>query len=346
VFSGGGRSVYFAGDTLLIPELHILTDRYGPLDVALLPVNGLHIRMARNRQVVMNAEEAAELTATLRPKLAIPQHYAFTGGTIGDGLFLKSDKDPLPLRQCRPSPRPRRPRQGHQHRRTTDHSPLTQAARGPGRTAGTAGCTPGHLLTSPAPHRPLTMPSDNGKLHGYSMSRRINMPLKKGLQRRGDKGREFLHARHQAPATLVPGRQPCGGLHFTPWVDDGPVSVLTVPGRRTGKPRSTPVSPLTVQGLRYVVSGLPNSDWARNVQAAGHGQLSRGRHREPVTLIEVTDSRLKEQVMRAYPREVPRGSPMFAQLGIVSSTDPDAADRVAIFELQAAANRLRVVASA
>ena len=94
VISGGGRSVYFAGDTLLVPELHTLTDRYGPLDVALLPVNGLHIRMAGSKQVVMNAEEAAELTAALRPKLAVPQHYAFTGGPIGDRLFLKSDKDP------------------------------------------------------------------------------------------------------------------------------------------------------------------------------------------------------------------------------------------------------------
>jgi len=32
----------------------------------------------------------------------------------------------------------------------------------------------------------------------------------------------------------------------------GPVCVLTVPGRRTGKPRSAPVSPLTVSGGRYV----------------------------------------------------------------------------------------------
>jgi L-ascorbate metabolism protein UlaG (beta-lactamase superfamily) len=94
VISGGGRSVYFAGDTLLIPELRTLTDRYGPLDVALLPVNGLHIRMAGNKQVVMNAEEAAELTAALRPRLAVPQHYAFTSGTMGDRIFLKSDKTP------------------------------------------------------------------------------------------------------------------------------------------------------------------------------------------------------------------------------------------------------------
>ena len=64
------------------------------LDVALLPVNGLRIRVAGNKQVVMNAEEAAELTAALRPKLAVPQHYAFTGGTIGNILFLKSDKGP------------------------------------------------------------------------------------------------------------------------------------------------------------------------------------------------------------------------------------------------------------
>lgn len=28
----------------------------------------------------------------------------------------------------------------------------------------------------------------------------------------------------------------------------GPICVLTVPGRRTGKPRPTPVSPLTVNG--------------------------------------------------------------------------------------------------
>ena len=94
VISGGGRSAYFAGDTLLVPELRTLTERYGPLDVALLPVNGLRIRMAGNKQVVMNAEEAAELTAALRPKLVVPQHYAFTGGTIGDMLILKSDKGP------------------------------------------------------------------------------------------------------------------------------------------------------------------------------------------------------------------------------------------------------------
>ncbi len=94
VISGGGRSVYFAGDTMLIPELRTLPDRFGQLDVALLPVNGLRIRPQFNKQVVMNAEEAADLTATLRPRLTVPHHYAFTGGPVGDALFTKGDKNP------------------------------------------------------------------------------------------------------------------------------------------------------------------------------------------------------------------------------------------------------------
>lgn len=94
IIEAGGRSVYFAGDTLLTPELLTLAERHGTFDLALLPVNGLTIRTARNKQVVMNADDAAELTAALRPKHVIPQHYAFTGGAVGDRLILRSDKDP------------------------------------------------------------------------------------------------------------------------------------------------------------------------------------------------------------------------------------------------------------
>lgn len=117
----------------------------------------------------------------------------------------------------------------------------------------------------------------------------------------------------------------------------GPVCVLTVPGRRTGKPRSTTVAPLTLNGRRFVVAGLPASDWARNVRAAGQARLSRGRHREPVTLTEVADPGLRQQVMRAFPREVPGGVPMFVQAGLVHGPDPDefaaAAGHVAVFEI-------------
>ena len=57
----------------------------------------------------------------------------------------------------------------------------------------------------------------------------------------------------------------------------GPVRVLTVPGRTTGQPRTTPVTPVSVDGRRYVIAAVPQADWARNARAAGRGVLTRGR---------------------------------------------------------------------
>jgi L-ascorbate metabolism protein UlaG (beta-lactamase superfamily) len=95
VLRSGADAVYFAGDTMLIPELGEIPERLGHISLALLPTNGLHIKPAGNMQVVMNAQEAAELTAMLKPELAIPHHYAFTKGFLGDRLITSSDKDPL-----------------------------------------------------------------------------------------------------------------------------------------------------------------------------------------------------------------------------------------------------------
>jgi deazaflavin-dependent oxidoreductase (nitroreductase family) len=118
----------------------------------------------------------------------------------------------------------------------------------------------------------------------------------------------------------------------------GTVRVLIVPGRRSGEPRETPVSPLTVDGRRYVVSALPQSDWARNIRAAGRGELAEGRHRSPVTLIEVTDAAEARAVLRAFPREVPGGVSFYVRLGLVDRADPDQfeaiADRVAVFRME------------
>ena len=118
----------------------------------------------------------------------------------------------------------------------------------------------------------------------------------------------------------------------------GTIHVLTVPGRVSGAPRPTPVSPLTVDGRRYVIAGLPHGDWARNVRAAGEGELAYGRRRRRVTLTEVTDPGLRRAVVRAFPTEVPHGVPFFVRLGLVKAGDPDEfagiADRVAVFELR------------
>lgn len=94
VLQDGSDIVYFAGDTLFIDELRELPQRFGPIDVALLPTNGLCVRPLKDMQVVMNAREAAELTAVLQPKLAIPHHYAFSSGWLGDRILTKKDTNP------------------------------------------------------------------------------------------------------------------------------------------------------------------------------------------------------------------------------------------------------------
>jgi L-ascorbate metabolism protein UlaG (beta-lactamase superfamily) len=94
VIQGAGTTVFFGADTLRIPDLDEVPRRFPDVDLALLPVNGLQIRPALNRQVVMNAEQAGEYCAVLRPRLAVPTHYAFTAGPVRDRLFLKYNGTP------------------------------------------------------------------------------------------------------------------------------------------------------------------------------------------------------------------------------------------------------------
>lgn len=94
VIQAGGRTVFFGGDSLPVPELDTIPERFGHVDLAILPTNGLCIRPMNLRQVVMDAEEAAALTAVLKPTLAVPHHYAFHSGWLGDRMITKGDQDP------------------------------------------------------------------------------------------------------------------------------------------------------------------------------------------------------------------------------------------------------------
>jgi len=117
----------------------------------------------------------------------------------------------------------------------------------------------------------------------------------------------------------------------------GTIQVLEVPGRVSGRPRATPVSPLRVDGAQYVIAGLPDGDWARNARAARSGVLIRGRRRRPVRLLEVHDPARRRAVMRAFPSEVQHGVAFFVRLGLVHEADQEqfaaAADHVAVFEI-------------
>ncbi len=48
---------------------------------------------------------------------------------------------------------------------------------------------------------------------------------------------------------------------------------LTVRGRRTGRLITIPLAPFDYQGTRYLVGGRGETQWVRNLRAAGRGEL-------------------------------------------------------------------------
>jgi deazaflavin-dependent oxidoreductase (nitroreductase family) len=90
----------------------------------------------------------------------------------------------------------------------------------------------------------------------------------------------------------------------------GSQSLLTAPGRRSGAPRSTPISVVTLGGERYIVSAFAEADWVKNVRAAGEGSLTRGRQSEAVRLVELPAAE-RGPVLRAFLQQVPGGVRFF-----------------------------------
>jgi deazaflavin-dependent oxidoreductase (nitroreductase family) len=105
-------------------------------------------------------------------------------------------------------------------------------------------------------------------------------------------------------------------------VPTGPAMVLTVPGRKTGRPRSTPMTPFRLDGNLYTVAGYPGSDWPRNARAAGTGTLTRGRKSQQVNIVELTPDEARP-VLRAFPANVPVGVGFAKRSGLVAGGTPD-----------------------
>lgn len=105
--------------------------------------------------------------------------------------------------------------------------------------------------------------------------------------------------------------------------------VLTVPGRKSGKPRNTPLSVLEHEGNRYLLEGFPGADWARNVRAAdGLATLSTGKRNERVRLVEL-DPQDALPVLRVWPVRMTDGSKIMADAGVVEAVTPEAFEAVA-----------------
>ena len=80
--------------------------------------------------------------------------------------------------------------------------------------------------------------------------------------------------------------------------------LVTVVGRKTGKPHTTPLSVVEIDGRRWLVAPYAGAAWARNAAASGTAKLRRGRLTQRVKL-EPVDARESAPVLKAYVRLEP-----------------------------------------
>ena len=121
----------------------------------------------------------------------------------------------------------------------------------------------------------------------------------------------------------------------------GPNALITIRGRKSGMPRTTPIALIQQDGRRWVVGTFGETNWVRNLRAAGGATLTVGRSETPVTATELG---LEERAaffadrLAPYARRLLIGPLILSALGARDIlVDPaGAAERRPVFELHAA----------
>jgi deazaflavin-dependent oxidoreductase (nitroreductase family) len=111
---------------------------------------------------------------------------------------------------------------------------------------------------------------------------------------------------------------------------------LRVRGRKTGKLRGVVVNVLRVDGVDYLVSPRGNTQWVRNVRAAGVVDMGPRWHRRRVRITEVADAAKADLLKRYLDRWY------WEVKGHIAGLTPDSGDD----ELHAAAPSIPVFALA
>jgi deazaflavin-dependent oxidoreductase (nitroreductase family) len=107
-----------------------------------------------------------------------------------------------------------------------------------------------------------------------------------------------------------------------PVFSEGRAALLTVTGRKSGKARQTPITPMVVDGRRYVVGGLPGADWVRNARANPLATLRQGRRAQRVRMVEMPVDQARP-LLRRFPELVPTGVDFIRNAGLVTEGTPE-----------------------
>lgn len=120
----------------------------------------------------------------------------------------------------------------------------------------------------------------------------------------------------------------------------GPMQLLTVVGRRTGRMLTFPIAVNEIDGGRYIFQAFPKAAWVANVRAADTVTLTRGRRSSTARLVELpVDER--RPVLRSLVATSPASvGNRFVTTGLADAPTPDgvaaAASRIAVFRVEPA----------
>jgi len=106
----------------------------------------------------------------------------------------------------------------------------------------------------------------------------------------------------------------------------GGTALLQVKGRRSGQTRSTAVSWVDHDGQRYLVAPRGNTEWVRNVKAAGGQVVLKRRKSEQVRLQEVPVEQ-RAPIIQAYLKKTARVTKR--EFGIEPDAPSDEFQRIA-----------------
>ena len=117
----------------------------------------------------------------------------------------------------------------------------------------------------------------------------------------------------------------------------GPNRLVTIRGRKSGLPRTTPLAVIPVNGRRWVWSPWGESQWVRNLRAAGRATIAVRGQAEEVTATELNPTERVEyfrDVLGRLAQSIPFGVQFIRIVDGVDLRDPvAAAEGRRVFEL-------------
>jgi deazaflavin-dependent oxidoreductase (nitroreductase family) len=117
----------------------------------------------------------------------------------------------------------------------------------------------------------------------------------------------------------------------------GPNALITIPGRKTGEPRTAGVAIIEVGGRRWIWAPWGEVNWVRNLRAAGRATLTKRGRKEEVRATELNPAErvhFFRDVLGPYARAIPGGMTFVRLLDQTDLNDPvEVAQDRRVFEL-------------